>query len=160
MLISLFFIWLLTAPLYIEIDTRVPEAKLRWMSIGCCTIRYQREWLLDLKVPFYRHTFRLANMASQKKKPVEKGEKKIKPARQKSPLRKLQKGWQVLRSSTVQQWQLSIDTGDYTKNARLYPFTFYPTLYGHLTISFTNENYFFIRIRNQVWRMLVAYLRR
>jgi hypothetical protein len=60
----------------------------------------------------------------------------------------------------VQQWQLSIDTGDFTKNARLYPFTIYPALYGHLMISFTDENYFFIRIRNQLWKMLVAYLRR
>jgi hypothetical protein len=157
LLICLFIVWLLTAPVYIEIDTRVPEASVRWMPIGRCTIWYQEEWLLYVQAPFYRHTFRLAAITSKKKKSAEK---KAEPAKRKNIPRKLQKGWQVLRSCTVQQWRLSIDTGDYAKNALLYPFTFYPALYGHLLISFTNENYFHIRIRNQLWKMLVAYLRR
>lgn len=160
LLIALFIVWLLTAPLYMEIDTRVPEANLRWKSIGRCRIWYQEEWLLYVQAPFYRHTFRLAAFSSQKKKPAEKVKRKTNPAQRKNTLRKLQKGWQVLRSCKVQQWQLSIDTGDHTKNAQLYPLSFYPAVYGHLRISFTNENYFFIRIRNQLWRMLVAYLRR
>lgn len=155
--ICLLIVWLLTAPVYIEIDTRVPEASLRWKPVGRCTIRYEQEWLLFVQAPFYSHTFRLARITSKKKKPAEK---KTKPAQRKNLPRKLRKGWQVLRSCTVQQWQLSIDTGDWAKNAQLYPLTFYPALRGHLMISFTDENYFLIRIRNQVWKMLVAFLRR
>ena len=156
-LLTRIIIWLLTAPVYIEIDTRISEAKVRWTPIGRCTIWYRQEWLLYVRVPFYRHTFRLAAPTFQKKKPTEK---KAKPAQRKNIPRKLRKGWQVLQSCTVQQWQLSIDTGDYAKNAVLYPLTFYPALYGHLMISFTNESYFFIRIRNQLWKILVVYLRR
>ena len=157
LLTGAFIAWLLVTPVYIEIDTRVPEAKVRWMPVGRCTIRYTQEWLLYIQVPFYRHTFRMAAITSPKEKSAEK---RAKPAKRKNTPRKLQKGWQVLRSCTVQQWQLSIDTGDYAKNALLYPLTFYPALYGHLMINFTDENYFFIRIRNQLWKMLVAYLRR
>ncbi|OQP58173.1 hypothetical protein A3860_07565 [Niastella vici] len=144
-------------PLYIEIDTRVPEANLRWVSVGQCRIWFQQEWLLNVQILFYRHTFRLSAQTGKKKKPAEK---KARAAKPKNMLPKLKKGWQVLRSCTVQQWQLSIDTGDFAKNAELYPFTFYPALCGHLRINFTNENYFFIRIHNQVWKMLMAYLRR
>lgn len=157
LLTGLFLVWLLTAPVYIEIDTRVPEASVRWVAIGRCRIWYQQEWLLHVQVPFYRHTFRLAAQTTQKKKPAKK---KTKPAQRKNFRRKLQKGWQVLRSCKVQQWQLSVDTGDFARNAQLYALVFYPALYGHLKISFTNESYFFIRIRSQVWKMLVAYLRR
>ncbi len=74
-------------------------------------------------------------------------------------MRLLKKMIRVMRTFRVIEWQLSVDTGDYIRNAWLYPLNFLPYGHGHLYINFREENYFFTRIRNRPWKMLVAYLR-
>jgi len=153
----LLFTWLLTAPIFLEIDTRIPAAQLRWRGIGSCRIWYEQEWLLYFQVLFYHKSIRLGKAKTKKKKTLIK--KKKKPAKPSNVKQKVKKGIRVVRSFTVLQWQLAIDTGDYTCNARLYALNFNPSLYQHLSINFNDQNYLFVRIRNRAWKMLYAYLK-
>ncbi|HRG81753.1 MAG TPA: hypothetical protein PLO99_04510 [Chitinophagaceae bacterium] len=66
----------------------------------------------------------------------------------------------VFRSFSVEKWQLAIDTGDATLNARLYPLNWIPVLQGHLFVNFNGDQHFQCRIRNTGWRLLWAWFRR
>ena len=148
-------VWLLTAPLVLEIDTRVPEAQFTWQGIGNCRVTYQEEWKLRLQILFYRKTICLASMKRTKKtRPAKKRTQK------KISFRKLfKKLFSVLRSFRVEQWELAINSEEVIQNARLYPLNFMPRFRDHLRINFTGDNYLFIRIRNRGWRILYAYWR-
>jgi len=89
----------------------------------------------------------------KRKKPLHKKKSKSK----KSPLTIFQKILKVIRSFTVKDWEIGIDTGDYTRNAQLYPVNFIPNLYKHLKINFQDENYLFLKIQNRPWRIVKAF---
>jgi hypothetical protein len=103
---------------------------------------------------FFRKTIRLAAIKKKKKKPAEK---KKRPAKKANFPKILIKGIRVIRSCHVQQWELALDTGDYTHNAFLYPLNYASYFHQHLQVNFNDENYLFVRIRNKVWRMLYAF---
>lgn len=152
LLIILLALWLLLAPMQLEIDTRLPGAGLRWFSIGRARIWYDKEWWLSFRVFFYRKTLRLAS--------VRPGPKKIGTGRVKKRSGfSLKKMIRVLRSFRVQEWKLAIDTGDYPLNAQLYPLNFADRFRNHLLVNFNEENFLYVRIRNSPWRVLWAYLR-
>jgi hypothetical protein len=147
-------LWLLTAPLVLEIDTRVPEAQFRITGIGNCRISYQEEWMLRFRILFFRKTIRTAAIQRKKKGPAKKRTKK------RMTFGKLfKKVISVLRSFRVEQWELAIDSDEIIQNARLYPLNFLPRFRNHLRINFTGDNYFYIRIRNRGWKILYAYWR-
>lgn len=156
--ICLFIIWLLIAPVIVEIDTRIPEARMQWMGIGNCKIWYSQQWLLHFQVLFYHKTVRLGEKTRRKKKPAD--DRKKVSTRKSNVNKNIRKGIRVISSFKILQWQLAIDTGDYSNNAMLYCLNFNPALYDHLQINFGDENYLFIRIRNQVWKMLYAFIRK
>lgn len=155
LLLILLLSWLLLAPLQLEIDTRQPAANIKWVSIGRAAIWYDEEWWFSFRVFFFHKTIKLASMKAKPKKlashPAKKTKKKSKGL--------LKKMIRVLRSCRVQQWGLAVDTGDYTLNARLYPFNFFGKLHGHLLVNFTDQNYFYIRVRNRPVKMLYAFFR-
>lgn len=148
-------LWFLLAPLQLEIDSRQPVARLRWISIGRAAIWYDEEWWLSFRVFFFHKTLRVASMKAGPKKIASKRVKKTR----KRPGMTLKKMIRVLRSFRVQEWKLAIDTGDYPLNARLYPLNFMGGLRNHLRVNFNDENYLYVRIRNSPWRMLWAFLR-
>ncbi|HEY6063946.1 MAG TPA: hypothetical protein VIV35_10080 [Chitinophagaceae bacterium] len=150
--------WLLVSPLVIEIDTRVPHAGLRWVSIGNARIWYENEWWLSMQILFFRKTFRLAEMKSKPKK-IKNGKEKKKPGKRMKVSRVLRKLWRVVKTFRVTKWQLAVDSGDYTRNAQFYPLNFLPHTFKHMDINFRDENYLLLTIRNRPWKILFAFLR-
>lgn len=155
-------LFLLLSPLWIELDSSVPVGRVRWWGIGRAELRYEKEWMAKLRILFFKRTFYLertkktgiARTKSKKRKQA----KNTKPG---IPFRiMIKKIRRVLRSFIVEKWQVAIDTGDATLNARLFPLNWMPGLKGNLLVNFNGEEYFRCRIRNTGWRLLWAWFRR
>ena len=149
-------LWLLVAPLLIEIDTRVPRAKMKWQSIGSGTAFYNGEWWLTFRIFFYHKTIRFSEIASKPHK------KRIAKKRTKKPLpasRALKKIAAVLRTFHIKEWQLAIDSDNYVLNAKLYPLNYLPHTAEHIHINFTDENYLVLKLSNRPWKILYAFIR-
>jgi len=161
LILSILFVlvaWLLLSGLSLEIDTRIPQASFRWYSVGTARVWFEEEWWLNYQVLFFRKKIRLSQLGSGKKK---KPKKTVTTRKKKSGkrLKRLSKILKVLRSFTVEEWKLALDTDDYTVNARLYPLNFLPVARQHVLVNFSGENYFFVRISNRPWKILYAFLK-
>lgn len=160
MLLSLLTLlcWLLISPVELEIDSRIPSAKLRWFSIGKAVIWYENEWWLNFRVLFYRKTIRFSEIKKKPKK-IKPATVKKKPKSRMSISRMSKKIIRVIKTFRVKEWQLAVDCGDHTRNAQLYPLNFLPGTFKHLHINFSDENYLVLKIRNRPWKILYAILR-
>jgi len=155
----LFFIcWLLISPVEVEIDSRIPRAKLQWVGIGTAVLWYDDEWRLSMYILFFRKTIRFSKIKRKpKKKRPETATKK--PKKRKNIRKQLTKAARIIKTFRVIEWQLAIDTGDQTRNAQLYPLNFLPGAFRHLDINFRNESYLYLKIRNRPWKMVYEFLR-
>jgi hypothetical protein len=153
--ICLLLLWFLVSPLILEIDSRKPAAMLKWVSIGKAMTWYDDEWWLSFRILFFQKKMRLSSIKGKQKKvaapPVKKTKRRTRP-----PFRKI---LNVIRTFRVEEWRLAIDTGDYPRNAQIYPLNFLPKLRDHLRVNFNDENYLYVRIRNRPFKILYAYLR-
>jgi hypothetical protein len=149
---------LLLSPLSLEIDTRIPLASFHWQNIGSAAIWYDEEWRLSMQLFFYSKTMSIHQLKNKpgKKKTALKKKKLIKKG---SRFQKVKKLLRVLQTFRVTEWKLALDTGDFTRNAQLYPLNFIPYAAEHLHINFTGETYLLLKIRNRPWHILVAYFR-
>jgi len=152
----LFLLLLLFLPIIFELDSRIPCARLRWTLIGEAWICYEEEWWLSFRIFFFRKKILLSGIKRVKKriakKPVISKKKKNFSVLFKKILR-------VVKTFRVKQWDIGIDTTDYILNAHLYPLNFLPGLSPHIRVNFRGENYLFIKINNNAWRILYAFLR-
>jgi hypothetical protein len=155
LIICLLLGFLLFSRVVVEVDTRIAKAELSWQGIGMVKVWYEDAWWLNIKVPFYQKTLRFADM-KKSKKPEDKPGKK----RNERPgmIRMLRKTLKVIRTFRVIEWQLAIDTGDYSSNAQLYPLNFARRSFGHLNINFRDENFLVLKIHNRPWKILYAFL--
>jgi len=71
----------------------------------------------------------------------------------------LLKAARMARTFHILEWKLAIDTGDYTRNAQLYPLNFMPGAFSHLQVNFRDENYLVLKISNRPWKIVYAFLR-
>lgn len=71
----------------------------------------------------------------------------------------LKKIIRVIKTFRVTRWQLAVDTGDYVRNAQLYPLNYTKYTFNHLYINFTGENYLTLTIRNRPWKIIYALLK-
>lgn len=149
---------LLLSPFSLEVDTRIPGAFFYWQNIGHAAIWYDEEWKLSIQLFFYSKTMRILELKkkSGKKKTAVQKKKTIKEG---SRFRNIQKMVRVLKTFHVTEWKLALDTGDYTRNAQLYPLNFIPYAAEHLHINFTGETYLLLKTRNRLWNILIAYFR-
>ena len=152
----LFLLLLLFLPVIFELDSRIPYARLRWTGIGEAWLLYEEEWWLSFRIFFFR------------KKILLSGIKRVKKRIEKTPMiRKKKKNFSVLfkkilrvvKTFRIKQWEIGIDTTDYILNAHLYPLNFLPGLFPYIRINFRGENYLYIKINNNSWRILYAFLR-
>jgi hypothetical protein len=150
--------WLLISPVVMKVDTRMPEAGLRWLGIGEAKIWYEDEWWFWWRILFYQKKMRFSEIKA-KKKVTKQTETKKKRKRKMKINRMLKKGIRVMRTFNVEEWQLAIDTGDYIRNAQLYPLNFSPYSFQHLAVNFNDENFLVMKIRNRPWKMLLALLK-
>ena len=141
-----------------EIDTRIPGAGLRWISIGNVRVWYENEWLLSMRILFYRKTIRISEIKRTPKK-INDGKTKKKEKRKMEIVRILKKMIRMLKTFRVTEWNVAIDTDDYIRNAQLYPLNYLPGILGHLHINFQDENYVVLKIRNRPWKIIYAFLR-
>ena len=71
----------------------------------------------------------------------------------------LKKMPRVAKTFRVSEFRLAIDTGDYIRNAQLYPLNFLPHGYQHLFVNFNDENFLVLKIINRPWKILYGFLR-
>lgn len=149
--------WILLAPFIIEVDTRIPEAQVRWRSIGHARIWFEDEWWFSFQVFFYRKTIRLSGIKAKPQKakpPVKKKKtKKLKLTRV------LIKAIRVIKTFRLREWQLYFDSGNYLLNAQIYPLNYLPFAYRHVYINFMDENYLVLKATNQPWKIVYNILR-
>jgi hypothetical protein len=147
------------APIEIQIDTRIPRASLRWISIGRAFVLYDEDkWWLKMHIGFFHKQWDLEKLIFDRRKKIKKAKtvrKKKKPPR----ARKLRKFLNLLKTFRVTRWQLAIDSGDEVRNAWLYPLNFFPQTWRHLYVNFMDENYLIITIRNALWKLTYAFLK-
>jgi hypothetical protein len=158
LLLLIIICWLLIASFQLEIDTRVPMARFNWHTIGHAQIFYDDHWLLQFQILFYRRQFALDTLKNKKIKKKAAVTHKKKAKRMKLS-RLLKKGKRILNSFVVKEWRLAVDTGDFARNAQLYPLNFISRLYPHLQINFKGENYMVLKLQNRAWKIIYALLR-
>jgi len=150
--------WTLFSPLYMEVDTRTPMAALRWIGIGRMRIWYEDEWWLRIQFPFFRKTFRIADMKSSTKRKTNTPAhlaSKGKPTKKK--FSKILRTF--IKAVKIEEWQLALDTGDFARNGQLYPINYLPGNFGHLHINFMDQNYLVIKLKIRVWKIVFAFIR-
>jgi hypothetical protein len=149
---------LLLSIIIIEVDTRIPQAALSWGVIGNAKIWYAGEWWLMLQFPFYRKTFRMADIKSKQKK-RETWPKKEKPKKRRKLSLMIRRIYQVIKSFRLSEWELAIDSGDYAVNAQIYPLNYFPKTFRHLFINFNGENFLVLKMSNSPWKVLYNFLK-
>jgi hypothetical protein len=142
----------------VEVDTRIPWAGVRWITIGKASVWYEKEWWFSVQILFYRKTMRFSDIKPARKK-IREGDVKKKRKKKVKLSRMLKKMIRVIRTFRVTEWQLAVDTGDYTLNAQLYPLNYLPYAFEHLDINFRDTNFLVLKIRNRPWKILRAFLR-
>ena len=159
LLIICFICWLLLSPIEMHIDTRVPHASFSWLSIGRAIVIYEKEeWFLKVKILLFRKEWPLSKLFTQpakKKKP-----EKIKKAGSRAAnLKVMNRSFKMLKTFRVIEWKLAMDGNDHIRYAMLYPLNFLPYLGRHIHINFEDQTYLLLKIRNQPWRMVYAWIK-
>jgi hypothetical protein len=156
LIICLLLSFLLFSRVVVEVDTRIAKAEFRWQGIAMVKVWYEDDWWLSMKAPFYHKTLRFIDMKRKSKNP------KDRPVKRKNKhfkmTRMLKRTIKVIRTFRVIEWQLAIDTGDYSSNAQIYPLNFAKRTFGHLNINFRDENFLVLKIYNRPWKILYAFL--
>ncbi|HRH49321.1 MAG TPA: hypothetical protein PLP23_11270 [Panacibacter sp.] len=144
------------APFEFDVDTRIREIKIAWWGIGNVAITYKHEeWFVTFRVFWFRKQLKLENIHP----PV----KKIKQHKKRKAIKiNIQNGLKsfiaVMRTFKVSACRLSLDTGDVILNAWLYPLNHFIGL-RYCNINFQGENYFVLKARNNIGRILYAWFR-
>jgi len=153
----LFFCWLLLSPVFVEIDTRVPELRVRYKGICTMAVLHKEgRFLLQLRIISFRKSWVLGE--GRKKQVQQKYSHKVNGKRRKGNVVKLVKLVRLVRSFRVDKLELVLDTGDPVSNARLYPLNFLPYPSGIcIRINFEENNHMVASVSNRPWRMLAAW---
>ena len=149
--------WLILSKIVLEVDTRTAKAELRWRGIGSVKIWYEDEWWFSMNTFFYHKTIRFVEMRARshkaKRRKVRKGSNRFKM------IRILRKSVRVIQSFRIIEWQLAVDTGDFSSNAQFYYLNFLKPTSGHLHVNFSDENFLVLKIYNYPWKILYAFMR-
>jgi hypothetical protein len=149
-------VWLLFAPVQLQIDTRIPEVYFRWITVGKAKLIYEQDkWWLRISVFVFSKEWDFAKLTHRKKKRV----RKARPKRRTKKANWLMRLLNVGKSFRITRWQISIDSGDDIKNAWMYPLNFHPAFRRHLNVNFFDENYLFLEIRNAPWKIIYALMK-
>jgi hypothetical protein len=150
--------WLLLSPIEMDIDTRVPHATFQWLSIGQATIVYENEeWFVKVRVLLFHKQWLLSKLfikSARKKKQA----KKI-PASTSPQTFNWHHALKMLSTFRIIDWKLAVDGNEHLSYAMMFPMNFMPYLGKHVYINFQDQTYFVLRIRNQPWRMVYAWIR-
>jgi len=160
-LVLLLLCWLLFSPFLLELDTATSSARFTWWGIGTASVWYEGGWWMYFRILFFHKQMRLnkrrgVNTERRGEKRRSENEGKRKKPKSHFPFYKMVK---CLRTFRIKEWKLSVDTGDYALNARLYPLNFVPEFQHHLDINFMDRNEGSIKLVNAPWKILYAFIR-
>jgi hypothetical protein len=155
-------IGLLFIPVILRIDTVDDEYHVRLKGLAMARLITIEDWpAVQLKFPFFKKDIRLFSDTRKKKRPkaasteITKSEKKRKSRPALTP-RKIRA---LLHSFRIEQFYVSLDTGDYVKNALLVPVLQRLNHYrNQVGVNFNGETIILFQVSNNLWRLGTAYL--
>ena len=158
-LVILMVIGLLLIPLqlYINTSSKIYSARVGHLAkayVEADTVEIIRIRMRVLGYQFFVYPLKKKKSARKKLK------KKRKP---KAPYKNLKKGGQwvirFLRSFKIKEFQLNVDTGDFVRNAQLYPiFGFINHYYLPCSINFQGVNTFVLDLRSRPWNIIKSFI--
>lgn len=163
MLLLIMIVWLLLAPISINIDSKNAKYLIKWGGLGdFALVPAKDDWYLKLKIGFWEKKFFVFDLF---KKSKEKAEIKAKPKKKKkrketSFFKSFRKIRRVLKSFDVKVCKINLDTDDYYWNALLVP-VFQSVNRGsahRIAINFQNRNDIFLVVENRLIKVLYSVL--
>jgi len=130
------------------IDTNTNQYYIQLRGLAKASIEKHPVEMLRIKlnlffINYYFYPLRYIGINENKRKVTKKNKK----TKSKIGLRK---GLRLLKSFKIKRFDLNIDTGDYTLNAKLYPlFLFLNNGVRHFHVNFENRNQFVLHIQNR-----------
>lgn len=150
------FLYLLLAPLHIDIDSRKDLYQVRFHRLLSFTVNTTENIVLELKMPGWKKQIHLSDPAfyQPRKAPETK-----KPAARKAPP-DFKRLIAVLKSFKVKAFGISFDSGNRQVNGMLFPLFYFAGFYfrRNISISFTGETYVVLHLQNTLGRMAIAYI--
>lgn len=148
LLIILLIIYVLLVPIDLLINTNTNQYYIQIKGLAKASLEKDNVEILRIKLRmffmnFYFHPLKYIGL-TEKKKIVKKN--KVKRKRKIG----LKKSLQILKSFKVKRFDLEMDTGDYTLNAKLYPvFAFLNYNVGHFKVNFEDRNQLVLHLQNR-----------
>lgn len=150
--------YLLFAPIEMGVDTKSNSYFLKYGGIFKAILMEDKEELVKvrLRMAFLNFYFYPLKEIVKKK---EAG-KKLPQARSKRRKQmKIKTLGRLIRSFTIKQFNLNLDTGDCVRNARLYPlFVFLNRYRGGFHINYLGENSLLLRVENRPVRIIKSFI--
>ncbi len=146
LLLFLLIVYALLVPIDLYINTITNQYYLQIRGFAKASIEKDNVEIIRIKLRMFFMNFYLYPLKyrgfTEKKKIVKnnKTNKKI----------DFKKGLQILKSFKIKRFNLEIDTGDYTLNAKLYPvFVFLNYNLGHFKVNFEDRNQLVLHLQNR-----------
>lgn len=152
-------IYLLAAPFHVEIDSRTGLIQVRFHLLARATVVVERDVLLvRVNALWWKKTFDILQAFSQRR--VQKAPSVQKKRRQGRRSVSLDKMRGVLRSFTIRQCRIMLDTGDVRVNAILFPVFYWlsMTTGKSIAINFYQQNDLVLDIENSIARIVWAFI--
>jgi len=152
---------LLFMPLIIRIDTVTDTYDVRLKGI----IRLQLIPInglpgLKLEMPFFTREFDLTKQAGKTKSEQKPKAKKATEKKSRGPSFTPGRLQALVRTFHIKQLYVSLDTGDYVKNALLVPiFQWVDHYRNRLEVNFNGDTIIRFVASNNIWRLGITYLR-
>lgn len=157
--IVIMLLWVLLAPLSLRIDTYLNEYQIKWRGIGKVEVLFiPEDVVLHLRIGPYRKDFYALHLIE--KEGGKKAPKKA-PASEKKRGHKISFHMirRILKSFTIKEFQLEIDTDNYVWNAWLFPLLYaIKPLRHRVSVNFQGRNGIRLFIENKVWKIAWAAL--
>lgn len=154
-LVFILLAWILTAPFSLIVDTYVNEYRIRWWGIGSAEVLFvPDDIVLHLQIGPWGKNFHPLRPSPGKAEKKAKASSK-KPGRR-APFHKIRR---ILKTFTVQEFKLELDSGNYVWNAWLFPIVHsLKPLRHRVLVNFLGRNECRLVVKNQLWKIARAYL--
>lgn len=154
--------YLLFAPIYLEVDSREGLCRLRLHRLASAGIFMEQGTLIaEFKFGYLRKRIDLIQkIISSKKQPVTKDAQPTRKPTGRKPKLSMRQVAALLRSFSVNRFLLTTDTGNMPLNGMLYPWVYIISKRTGLdmSVNFTGENVLVLQIENNIARMLWAFI--
>ena len=161
-LLLVFLIWILVAPVRLNIDSKKNEYLIKWLGLGkLALIPAEEEWFFSLKIGFWKKKILFSsliqNFTKKEKKKIEP-KKKHKKSKKTSLFSSIKRMRRVLQSFEIKVCKINLDTDDYYWNALLIP-AFQVVNRGdqhRIAINFRSKNDIQLIVENRLIKVLYS----